>query len=100
MKSKALSCVCVVLLLWSAYDDVLAAQTPELDDDIAAALDNDYVQCDSLSVQVEMQHAVWGAKCHLLAIPATAPPKARICTSRGISNQFPDPLYQFMSLQL
>jgi hypothetical protein len=37
-------------LFWAAFDDVLAAQTPNLDDDIAAALDNDCLCNASVNV--------------------------------------------------
>jgi hypothetical protein len=52
VKRQCLSWICGALLFWVAFDDVLAAKTPDVDDEIAAALDNDFLQDAPANVQV------------------------------------------------
>ncbi len=94
MKLRFVTSICAVLLVWAAIDDALAAQTPELDDDVAAALDNDCLQC----APVEVLARVEGLPIY--SVPAVAHSPAS--TNGGLSgDSYPlsDPLYLFMSLQ-
>jgi hypothetical protein len=100
-KRQVLSFLCTALLLWAAFDDVVAAQTPNLDDDIAAALDNDCL-CDA-SVNVL-------ARAETERIMRTCPPQAGTIAIRPTPRmtgsvrpseacRFSDSLFCFMSLQ-
>src|SRR6516225_10207397 len=100
MKRQVLSCICGALLIWTAFDDVIAAQTPDPDDDIAAALDNDYLQDATLSVlaRAEAQRIMCTCPPHSAAIGPSAAKtgaSAQPCGSRRLA----DLLYLFMSLQ-
>ena len=102
MKRQVLSWICGALLFWAAFDDVLAAQTPDLDDDIAAALDNDCLQGVPLNVlaRAETQRMMCTGTPHLATIalsPRAA--TARASAPPSGSRRLADPLYLFMSLQ-
>lgn len=101
MKRQVFSCLCTGLLCWAGFNDVLAAQTPELDDDIAAALDNDCVQCTSVRPE-SRTHAkrCLPAERHLESQVALATDLVSADMVRRHGRPSPaDPLYQFMSLQ-
>jgi hypothetical protein len=98
MKWYILSYLCATLLFWAAFNDVLAAQTPEVDDDIAAAMDNDFLQCAPVNVppraianplRLDRAHDDMAGGRAALRTP---------CLQQSVAS-LTDPLYQFMSLQ-
>jgi hypothetical protein len=93
MRRRFATWLCGALLLWAAFDDVLAAQTPEPDDDLAAALDNDYVQLAPVRV---LSRAVASVP---LAGDIDIPVSSTTAFRRDHSFRLADPLYLFMSLQ-
>jgi hypothetical protein len=100
MKRQVLSWICGALLFWAAFDDVLAAQTPDLDDDIAAALDNDCLQDAPLNVLArrEAQRIMRTCPPHSVSLGPRAG-QARSSDPPSGSRRLADPLYLFMSLQ-
>jgi len=100
MKRQFLSWICGALLVWTAFDDVIAAQTPEPDDDIAAALDNDCLQDAPLNVLARREAQRIMCTCPPRSVslgPRAA--KARASAPPNGSRRPADPLYLFMSLQ-
>jgi hypothetical protein len=98
MKRQLLLHLCYGLLIWAALDDIVAAQTPDPDDDIAAAADNDCLQWAPLSLQFRAnsrREMVFRARAHRAAPGAAivrfSMPHASSCLR--------NPLYLFMSLQ-
>ncbi len=87
--------ICGALLLWAAFDDVLAAQTPEPDDDLAAALDNDCVQYAPVMVPARAETSVPVAADIDIPLGLTATVRPSIDHAFSLA----DPLYVFMSLQ-
>jgi hypothetical protein len=88
----------MVLLVWATIDDALAAQTPELDDDVAAALDNDCLQYAPVKVPARAEaRPIYSVPA--LAGVRTARLPAATLGSVGGSCPLADPLYLFMSLQ-
>jgi hypothetical protein len=99
MKRQFVSSICVALLVWATIDDALAAQTPELDDDVAAALDNDCLQSASVKVPTRAEALpLYLSPREAAALLACSPASAN-SRSVGGSHPLSDPLYQFMSLQ-
>jgi hypothetical protein len=90
---------CCGLLIWAVFDDIVAAQTPELDDDIAAAADNDCLQWTPVSWQFRddaQSDFVSRACSHGLATDRAS---VRTLCSPGASYCFLNSLYLFLSLQ-
>jgi hypothetical protein len=101
MKRHVLSHFCAALLFWAAYNDVLAAQTPEVDDDVAAAIDNDYVQCAPVNVPLRaMAQPLWlGQGHHSFLVDEAGGRALRTPSVHSLLAFLTSPLYQFMSLQ-
>jgi hypothetical protein len=98
LKRRFVTSICAALLVWAALDDVLAAQTPEADDDVAAAQDNDCLQCAPVKVPARTEaRLVYSVP--LAADIGAAPSPAATAGSVGGSCPLCDPLYLFMSLQ-
>jgi hypothetical protein len=99
MKRQLLLHFCCGILVWAVFDDIVAAQTPDPDDDIAAAADNDCVEWTpvSLEFQAESQREIAARAC----APGLAPGAATVRTfsSPGRSSCLSNPLYLLMSLQ-
>jgi hypothetical protein len=99
MKRQILLHFCCGLLVWAVFDDIVAAETPDPDDDAAAAADNDCVQWTpvSLQLQVESKSEIASRACsHGLATGAEI---VRTFSLPGTSYPLLDLLYLFMSLQ-
>jgi hypothetical protein len=102
MKRHVFSHFCAALLFWAAFNDVLAAQTPEVDDDLAAAMDNDYIQCAPVNVPSRATaHPLWLGQGHhsVLVDMAGARAALRATSFHPLLASLTNPLYQFMSLQ-
>src|SRR5262249_30994883 len=102
MKRPFMSSICGALLVWAAFDDVLAVQTPDPDDDIAAAMDNDCLRDAKVNVQAVAETERIMCSCP----PSSATTAIRLGPVEGgtaVSRSEPcrllDPLYLFMSLQ-
>lgn len=99
MKRQLLLHFCCGLLVWAVFDDIVAAETPEPDDDAAAAADNDCLQWTpvSLQFQSDSQSKTGSRACsHGRAVSA---PILRTCSSQDSSSGLSNLLYLFMSLQ-
>jgi hypothetical protein len=100
MKGKCLACLCGALLIWAAVDDAIAAQTPEPEDEIAAAVDNDSLQSPAVHVQVraELQDVISACLSHA-ATAGIAPNTVALATAPSDAYRFVNALYSLMSLQ-
>jgi hypothetical protein len=97
MKRRFMTSICITLLVWAAIDDALAAQTPDPDDDVAAALDNDCLQSEPVKVPTRAEADVNSVPL-VGGIHIASSPAAAISTSLG-SYPVSQLLYLFMSLQ-
>ncbi len=95
MKRRFVTSICAALLVWATFDDVLAAQTAEPDDDLAAALDNDCVRYAPVKApsRAEIQMPVAAD----IDIPLGLIPTLRPSLDHALL--LADALYMFMSLQ-
>jgi len=102
MKRRYLACLCGVLLVWAAVDDALAAETPEPDDDIAAAVDNDSLQSPVVHIQVraETQNVMSSWLPHVVTTAITrGTVDVAAALPQSPTYQLADSLYLLMSLQ-
>jgi hypothetical protein len=97
---RFISAMCAGLLLWASFNDALAAQTPELDDDLVASLDNDCLPFTPVRAPTR------AAEHPNYPVPPSMPGRISALTSTtpaggpaGHSSPTADPLYLFMSLQ-
>jgi hypothetical protein len=103
MISKSFTCFLVLLVLSTWADDLAAAATPDLDDDVLAAQDNDYLP----AVRLERRKvaAEENTPCSFgLNIPVSSPSAVSPTIAwRSHSSSSPwlsaDLLYSIMSLQ-
>jgi hypothetical protein len=102
MNRQMLSRVCIGLLCWAGFNDILAAQTANIDENIAAAADNDCIQSTTPRPNMPTDaKRFWPGERHVSSQVAHASGIAQtnmICRQAG-SSAIADPLYQFMSLQ-
>jgi hypothetical protein len=103
MNSKSFTTLLVLLVLSVPADDIAAAATPDLDDDVLAAQDNDYLS----AVRPERPKAAAEEDTPFsfgLNVPASSP-TALTSTIAWLSHSSPSPwlsadvLYSIMSLQ-
>jgi hypothetical protein len=89
-----------LLLLLSPAADALALATPEGDDDLAAAEDNDYLARPRAGREERRRQPAPPAaspEAGLASLPLTTSMRAR--APRRCAHTRPDPLYALMSLQ-
>jgi hypothetical protein len=99
---KIITHLLIILPLSSQLDDILAASTPEPDDDILAAQDNDYLPAihriklkESPNGELPFHH---GLTARVSGSPALAS-AALLASAFSLLLLFSDPLYVLMSLQ-
>jgi hypothetical protein len=99
MKRQLLLHLCCGLLIWAVFDDIVASQTPDPDDDVAAAADNDCLQWVPLSLQfrADSQSEMVSPACSDGAAPGTR--IVRTLSTLPASHHLSNPLYLLMSLQ-
>jgi hypothetical protein len=101
MKRRCLAFLCGLLVVWAAVDDALAAATPEPDDDIAAAADNDSLQSPVVHVQVQVELQDLMSACLPHVVTAITGGTADVTTALppNPAYRLADSLYLLMSLQ-
>lgn len=98
MKRRFVTSICVGLLVWAAIDDALAARTLDVDDELAAAQDNDCLQYEPVKI------APRAAAMPLYSVPIAADidlARSSAVTLSSVGGAYPlsGTLYWFMSLQ-
>src|SRR5262249_15286228 len=98
MRRWFVTSVCVALLAWAGLDDALAAQTPELDDDVTASVDNDCLQYAVVKVPTRAEARLISQAPFAADVDLARSPLPAIDSVRG-PHLLCNPLYLFMSLQ-
>jgi hypothetical protein len=101
MRRAGIAYILILLLLSAVFDDVWARTTPDPDDDIRAAENNDYLRSSPQQHKrsIEKHPPVSGVPQSAVADPSADSARGRLVGERPAALWGPSLLYLFMSLR-